>query len=73
MDSSPSRKRKILKRISFHENANRQTNPELRVISKTKNLSSGLVYFGDILNENATRKKMTQNMRAKGIFEVYFF
>ena len=61
MDSSASKKRKIRKRIIFHDNENKQTNPELRA-NFTKKKKGVKFVLEKFLNENATRKKIPQRL-----------
>ena len=57
MDSPASKKRKIRKRIIFHDNANKQTQSCEQILETTKN--SGKFLLEKFLNENAISKKNT--------------
>ena len=57
MDSSASKKRKIRKRIIFHDNANQQTQSDMQ-FEKKKSCVNWFV-LEKFFNENATRKKKT--------------
>ena len=65
MDSSASKKRKIRKRIIFHNNANQETQSCVQFEKKKKVVLNWFV-LEKFFNENATRKKIPQRLM-KGV------